>query len=181
MNYYYSDPNSFYYQPIKLIQCSNFNFNQSEFGSYYNSTLLKDYYCIANQTQLNLNISGVVATTAASFISIKLDKCVNSRNNNNSCLSNDDITNNLTGGFIVIGYLDYLIDNNNITDPGQLFYKTALYHISGRIHKLFEVNYQTIEYQTDYGYLFQDNRNISYFTMEKWDEIVDIINGLEFC
>lgn len=88
---------------------------------------------------------------------------MNSTSNNNSCYSNEEINKKLDGVYFTINFLDYEIDNYNITHPAHLVVKSEIYPITGYLAKSYVIFKKRVIYTTDYGFIFESNTDLEFY------------------
>lgn len=93
-----------------------------------------------------------------SQMNIYINKCINGTNNI-TCKPNEDIANSLENIFLTVSFIDFQIDHNNIDNPKTPYVANQVFTLSSTVYRKIVSLKQSIQYKTDYGYVFQDIQN----------------------
>jgi len=138
------------------------------FGKYqeYFSNLpdLNLKYCLPPNTY-NLTVYGNYGDISNGFstIAINVHRCVNGNDGKEGCKSPDEVDNILN--FIHLEYvrLDYDINHNIPENPTTLTRKADTFQISSTIFRTINKYMSSVEYSTDYGYVFENKNTLKFF------------------
>ena len=136
---------------------------------------LEQYSCIGNFELMNKTAFGSYGNvqTGYSTMDLLINLCSNATNNN-SCGPLTNQQQILKSAFLRFGYLDNTIDHNDIYNPIKLKFKTEFLPFSGT---LFTRNYywmRTVDYTTDYGFVFSDIQSQHFGQMDSKSQYVDL-------
>jgi hypothetical protein len=149
--------------PVKLIPCE-----ESLFFEKYKASLIAGHQEYTNKSCFDQNedlkiYGSFTGTTKKHFIVIYLSRCVNSTLNNNSCFSNLMIDTILSRPVISMQNLDYVIDNKNISSPGNPYIQSDTLSFNSKIYKWWNYQFEMVEYESDNGFIFQDIKQSKFF------------------
>ena len=129
---------------------------------YYNMSIFEGFdfekYLCPKPYQ-NISIRGRYGDGKRGFdiLSIFIDKCVNSSNNNYSCASNDEINKILnSNSFLSVYFMKETPDHYNIKNPVKRVLRTDYFPIFLELRKLYIYNFIISEYYTDSGLIFSN-------------------------
>lgn len=160
---------------LVLKQCDWKDYsNNSEIVDLYKNVPDFSYWKCFLPTE-NLNFYGLFGGILPNFfVTFYINKCVNSTNlDGQICKPQVEIERKLDTAFLVYSYVDFKINNNNITTAAQKYLRTDSLIISSTIYKRFMVKFKQIEYKTDYGFVFSDYRTENFYSIEPYYENVD--------
>ena len=109
----------FKYEPFYLMKCSEYKFKFLE--DYFTSLDLNNLYCLNTSTPYKLK--GDFAKPQWTYLQIHFDYCVNSTENNNSCMPEEEIKSRLSGGYIGMFISHVSVVPTNFLQP---FFKHGL-------------------------------------------------------
>lgn len=137
-------------------------------NSYYNKIPLLSNYDIKGKLCLDLTdkdlylLGNFGDSMDQSFFSIDINKCQNSTANNYSCYSEGIINTNLGKPTFLLRFLDYYINNNLITEPQTEYIKGDAFSFTSQTMKVVYYNFINVDYTTDFGLMFNDERVIKF-------------------
>jgi hypothetical protein len=161
---------------IKLVLC-----NQTilgEYGLLYTNPLIPYSYCPDpnDPNFLKIKIFGYFGSLAeGGLVTYYINQCVNNTIPGVICHSQEKINNNLERAYVAISYLNYNIDNNNLTVPGKIYLDSVSKEITNTIFKTFCLRFRQIFHDTDYGFVFQGHTVETFHTVEPIEESVTSI------
>lgn len=160
--------------PINIIECSVLK-NQSD--SYYNNYDFKNYD-ISDKLCLDLSDGHYLTGSTGdqsnqSLLVINIDKCTNTTEKDN-CYPNDYIDRTLGRPHLILRFKNNYVNNNNIYHPEVSFLKNELITFNSQMMKMINYQFNTIEYNTDYGYILQDFQRRIFFKHS--ESIMDSLN-----
>ena len=89
---------------------------------------MKDKYCMDPKENVNLfGLYGDIKNN--SFLRINIYKCFNSSSSDN-CFNNDIINNQISKSNFLLKFMDYNINNNNLTYPEYKFIKGQVFELN---------------------------------------------------
>ena len=160
---------------IPLINCSYSNFKKFQdfyirFSKVYKSGLCLDF------SSLNDTLFGKYASVDGySFLNIYINKCVNStKENRTNCVSPNIIDKKLSQTFLSLVNTENDIDSNNFIDPIVPFTNNQLLPISSTIFKTYVKEINSIIFQTDDGFIFENLDSRNTYRTDKIIESVDL-------
>lgn len=155
-------------KPLSLEKC-NFDVHFKGYEDLFNNTKNgTDYlYCIKDGKE-NLYSSSIFGdvTNNLTYIGITVTDCVNSTLNNNTCLPQEKIDLILSYVEIILITVNYQINHTDLSNPLSPYLYTELFQMSNKMMKTYYSYYQTIDYFSDNGLVFEDNH---YFHSFKHD------------
>ncbi len=135
---------------------------------YYNLSVFEGFdfekYLCPKPYQ-NISIRGRYGDGKRGFdiLSIYIDKCVNSSNNNYSCASNDEINKILNNNsFLSVYFMKETPDHYNVKNPVKRVLRTDYFPIFLELRKLYVYNFIISEYFTDSGLIFSNKEKYSF-------------------
>lgn len=141
---------------------------------------ITSYYCIKNLKNFNVALYGTNGDLSNGFgtIDIILNFCNNDtllmQGMQGTCAPQYEIDKKLQSIFVSFGFLDYLVDNNNIERPVQLTLKTEFLPFSSTTFTRYFFEKRTLSYSTDMGYAFPDIKQIKAFQQDAKQVYVDL-------
>lgn len=160
-----------------LERCDiNTHFN--EYADYFKQiNNISSYYCIKNLKNFNVALFGTNGDLSNGFSTI--DILLNFCNNDTlpmqgTCAPQSEINKKLQSIFISFGFLDYLVDHNNVERPVQLTLKTEFLPFSSTTFTRYFFEKRTLSYSTDMGYAFPDIKQIKVFQQDAKQVYVDL-------
>lgn len=153
---------------------------QKHFGnwsSYFTDMeKLSEFFCMApgNQT---VTIDGVFGDNSRNFsiLGVNFNKCVNnSATNKSDCFDQNKIDSTLSSVYVLMDYIDFDIDHNNINSPIVPIRKGSSTVVSSSVYKKINHYKKMVIYDTDYGYVFEDINSISSYQQDQVNVDVDL-------
>jgi len=142
------------------------SFLNSSYSSILNPNHLEDKICI-NPSDI-IQLKGIVGVDKIhSYVRIEISKCENSTLNNFSCLSKTKINEEISNGKIEIRYLDYYLDNQNISFPNKAFLKSENYNFCPFSKKRLKYIIKNFDYITDKALLGYSYETVNFYKFEE--------------
>jgi hypothetical protein len=156
---------------LKVEKCKREDFNV--FSNIYTDLPVESYYCIQTNSA-NLTIYGKAQDTSKdnSYLMIYIVKCIDSspyNTENISCQKESDI-NSLIGKrphFISVGYVDYEVDNDNITTPVSTYVKTFTLPVGLNLIYRHLIYLKNVIYGSDNGIIFSNIERSNFFQFNR--------------
>ena len=152
----------FKYDEISIEKCDiNKHFGKyiSEFKEMQD---LNSFFCPSLRTS-NQSLYGIAENNRFVYYNIIISKCKN-ETNNNSCLSENEINNNLSYAYLDMRYIDYSIDNFNNSYPNNINIRRERFLTSIKVFKRIILTFKTINYSIDKGLFYE------YFSKKKFHQ-----------
>lgn len=148
---------------LNITECSVLMKNPN---SYYNQgemlkTDIKDKLCLDLSDNYFLRGSSGDQGNQ-SFIAIDVDKCTNT-SLKNDCYPSEYIDSVLGRPHFIIRFKNNYINNNNINNPEISYIKSEMITFNSQMMKIITYQFNPIEYNTDFGYIFSDNKQLNFF------------------
>ena len=161
---------SFDEYPMEI--CSNSYFNNVENGNrgYFQQKNLASYFCIPRNLK-NLTMQGAFDQDVFQTIKITAYRC-NNITSNNTCLSNDEISNKMARGFVGVYFLDYIYDVGNYLHPKKPQPKEIFTNFVLNSQKEVDVFLRNNYLQTEDGIVFPAqniDRMVNYDSQAEFD------------
>jgi hypothetical protein len=136
-----------------------------EFKDSFTGIGLQNYYCIPpNKNNRTLHGKSGDTVNGYNMFFILFAKCVNgSAYGINDCESNEIITSRLSNMIYSQYYIDYDLDNLNVTNPAITYIRPELFALSSTIYKNIRIFLKNILYDTDYGYVFEEHKQFLFY------------------
>ena len=151
VEYEFLEDNSYVFKEkeIPYTLCSNYNFQV--LPEYFKGLNLKQLYC-ANFSGFFLE--GEYGQKKWRTINFKFTKCKN-HNNNNNCLSEEDVDKYLQSGYVDIFMTDQMIVPKNFKNPTKIYGKNVFDSINGNEYMDYWLYLKRLEVKTDKGVIFE--------------------------
>ena len=152
----------FKYDEISIEKCDiNKHFGKyiSEFKEMQD---LNSFFCPSLRTS-NQSLYGIAENNRFVYYNIIISKCKN-ETNNNSCLPENEINNNLSYAYLDMRYIDYSIDNFNNSYPNNINIRRERFLTSIKVFKRIILTFKTINYSIDKGLFYE------YFSKKKFHQ-----------
>lgn len=160
---------------LPLTLCSNKTYgNFSDLLSDDNDPNKKAMYCIdTSSLKRNLRLNGTFGQLTSQFMAFTFSKCANNTlYGKTNCLPSAQIDAALVDSFVFINYIDYSIDNYNVSSPKRSYMNGIPLSTSPTLSKKYTIKYREINYETDLGFIFQDLNKQSFHMVETFNEQV---------
>jgi hypothetical protein len=150
-----------------LLEPCNIEKHFGKYKSYFMSFLdgIENFYCYTPNSR-NLTLYGIYGD-ADSFVYLNLyiNKCVNNTKQMQGviCANSTYIDAQLQNAFFRIISLDYDIINENVNSPNKLYVRSDSYGISSSIYKRYFIYKKAVQYWSDNGLVFKDNKALNFF------------------
>lgn len=170
-NKYALNSNFAYTSNIKIRNCSKIN-SANKFQGFINILKALNFNkydnCLdlSNKTNIESNLN---ANKIQKILNINVNRCVNSTNNNNSCLSDFDIDKLLNKTQIVFTMPNFYLDNFDYESPGKFYLQKDIFNLNSNILKVFNYYLKEIEYVSENG-LFLSEKKSKFFFKQKYEK-----------
>jgi len=158
--------------PVPIERC-NLTTNLLGYENYFNEVPFLDYhYCLpVNQS---VKIKGAYAEVPAfSFFANFILRCRNnSALNKTDCYENSKIDTYLDSTNFLIKFIDYTF-NSNVNEPGQAYLRSEAFVLNPNLQKRVVFNIRSVDYTTDYGFVFESLESNTYYTIGDARETID--------
>ena len=151
------------YNPVEISLCNKYFNNTSELHLKRDLIDLNKFYCVKPNTY---SIEGFWGGLINGFISIELNKCFNTTQNNNHCKSQDIIDSKIEGGQINIIAETYNMHYNNYDNPVVKSYKDIYYSINNDFTINMFISLQSLNFENDGGFIPQNIELVSTYYIE---------------
>jgi hypothetical protein len=130
---------------------------------------LNDHFClISNQ---NLTLSGLYGGVGEyTYLNVYFIKCFNG----GICDTQDNVMSKLSNVRLSIKFPDYWINHQDLQNPQQLIINANTIQVTSSTFKRIWYYIKTIEYETDFGYVFNDNKISKFYQFNDQFETVDL-------
>jgi len=156
-----SKPNMKVYQTSFKLEKCNFTTNLKNYDNLVRDNIIIDNFLCLPQSENDLKIIGTFGDFKGfSQIRIKISKCINGTQNNNSCFDIEKINKFIKNSLIIWGSIDYDINHNIPDDPFVSKVVTEAYYMTTENLKSIKVRRKKITYTTDYGFFFKNNHTL---------------------
>ena len=138
--------------PLKVRKCSTFVF--THVPEYFALLDLDNLYC----TELNddIYLKGEYGKSEWAYLSYEFHKCVNSSDNNNSCMSSEEIDQRLQGGYLGMFFSDLFLLPENYSRPIKVYGKNIFTSFTGDQYTDVWFYLKSVELNTDMGLIFRN-------------------------
>jgi hypothetical protein len=138
------------------------------YGDEYKDLVLYPFFWCLNYSDPEINqkvMYGKAGTTTANaFWGFFINRCVDYTSSSN-CFNDDYTGSYLIDTYVMLLYIDHEIDSNNFETPGKPFLTSQLFSISSTIYKSYAIPIINVEYMTDIGFLFENQKQDNYTTI----------------
>jgi len=136
---------------------------------------LSSYTCVSNLSQYNWTLYGTYGDSIKGFShwNLLINMC-NNDTSNGTCATRSEITDKLKAVFLSFGFLDNLVDHNNIDSPSNITLNIELMPFSATVFTRYYFFKRTVSYETDYGFVFPDNKKEKFFQQDDRQTYVDL-------
>ncbi len=158
------------------IEYCNISKHFGNYTSYFNKIPnLSSYSCVSNLSQYNWTLYGTYGDTINGFSAwnLLINIC-NNKTSNGTCAPQSKITDKLKAVFLNFGSLDILIDHKNIDNPSNITLNVELMPLSATVYTRYYFFKRTVSYETDYGFIFPENKNKVFFQQDERQTYVDL-------
>ena len=132
---------------------------------------MDELFCISPNSY-NFTLNGKLADIINGFnyLNININKCVNETQSagDKVCLLSEEIDDKLSNIYFIFTSLDYDIDHNNSTQAHRKIIKTSSFLMNSKIQKRYYYNIRQVFYNTDFGYVFQDNYQEVFYQQDNY-------------
>ena len=160
---------------IPLKNCSDLNINKFQefyvrFSKVYKSGLCLDF------TDFNYTLFGKYGSVEGySTLNIYINKCINSTiENRTNCLAPDIIDKKLSQTFLSLVSIENDINSDNFLHPIEPFTKNEILPLSSTIFKNYFMELNSVKFNTDDGFFFDNFQNHFSYRTDKIIESVDL-------
>ena len=161
---------------IPLHRCTENNF--TILNEYFALMDLANLYCV--NTEEDLYLEGEFGQEKWTYFDFQFNKCVNTTENNNTCMSSEEIANRLDGGYMGVFMNDITILPKNYKEPSHMFGKNVFTTFSAREYADIWIYIKRLEVSTDNGFIFDSVHTKSYFAYESLQVQKDYRNANNF-
>lgn len=147
---------------LPLVRCSEYSFEL--ISEYFKLIDLANLYCIKSVDDLYLE--GEFGQDSWSYIDFQFNKCVNSTENNNFCMPQEEIDKRLDGGYVGLFMNDLSIHPDDYINPSHVFGKNIFSTFSAREYADIWLYLKKIEVQTDNGVILDSYSTKHFFAYE---------------
>ncbi len=160
--------------PIKTERCDL----EKHFGEYKEAfrhvPYLAHHYCLVPGQ--NITTFGLYGSTVDyNFVDHWISTCVNdTKLNRTNCFPSEKSKARLVNTYISYVFLDYSIDHSDTNQPIKLNLRSEILPVSSTIYKRIFFYQRPVLYTTDYGYVFEDFQDISFYQTLDSKENVDL-------
>lgn len=156
--------------PMEICSKDHFNNVENENRGYFQHKNLASYFCIP-KTLRNLTMQGAFDQDMFQTIKITVYRCDNVTSNN-TCLSNEEISNKMARGFVGVYFLDYIYDVGNYLHPKKPQPKEIFTNFVLNSQKEVDVFLKNNYLQTEDGIVFPAkniDRMVNYDSQAEFD------------
>ena len=153
--------------PIPFNICSNITINL--LPDYFSLLDLKNLYCL-DLNKMDLYLQGDFGNEIWSYVKINILKCVNETKEGGKCGTNEEISQQLSSGYLGAFISDLSIIPNNYKNPAEIYGKNIFTSFSVSKYLAYYVYYKEIQLITDYGWLFNTYKHDDYFAYDTFKE-----------
>ena len=155
--------------PIVLEKC-DINKHFLQYGEMFTQLQVDKGFCVP-PGKYNNSIIGRYGDLVNGWtsISIFINKC---NPQVEKCLNQTYIDNIVANTVVVVSYLSYQINNYNSTTPNILKVETTAMVFSTSILKTYFYYIRQNVYDTDYGFIFQEHQQVSFYTYDS--KVLDV-------
>jgi hypothetical protein len=111
-----------------------------------------------------------------SFINFSVNMC-NNKTTNNTCPDKSVLEPIMKNIYLNFLYIDYEVDHFNYTQPFKKVVRTETFPINWDLHSRYFYAFNTINYETDIGFIFEDIRTDRNYKFMKNEQNVQIRHG----
>lgn len=146
---------------------------------------LKDFQDLKNRTycldtSTNMTLKGLIGDSKNQnyYMSIKVQKCVNSTiNTNNPCYPEEFIDYKLARSNMILYFIDYNINNDNIYSPNVPYLKAVGIPTNSYMVKNIQYFYRNIVYEIDDGLFFQNKQTVNFFVQKEVQTDIGLLDS----
>ena len=162
--------------PLPLIRCNKYNFTL--IPEYFHLMDIDNLYCI--NTTKDIYLQGSFGQPEWTYLNFEFNKCINSSENNYSCLPENEMNSVLDGGYVGLFVTDFSVYPNDYKNPLHLYGKNIFTGFSVREYLDCWVYLRPIEINTDNGFIINRINRKSSFQYESIKETKDHRGGNNF-
>ena len=144
---------------ISLIKCHNDEKFIRYINYFDNSSNSYNFLCISYNK--SLKIRGNYGDKNYSNLNLEIKIC--NQKVNSLCYSEEEIYKKLNNSFIVIGFLEKIIDNYDYSNPIKLKKKAEFFPVSPFLIKSYYISYTKVKYESDNGLIFKNKTIYNFY------------------
>jgi hypothetical protein len=137
---------------LKLIPCDSSHFPH-EYSAAVSVMPLLNMYCAE---KLEIPLYGVYNNEAYSYIQIEYSECVNTTDNNFSCVDRKTMDSYLSGAYYSFAYTEITVDPSNTTNPNQIVLGDIYNIVTNKFQMSVFHELKTVHITTDSGLIFKE-------------------------
>lgn len=141
-------------EPITLMRCSEYKFKF--LNEYFSPLDLSNLYCLNTTTPYM--IKGEFSKSEWIYLKFQFNKCVNSTENHNSCMPQEEIDSRLKGGYLGLFISHSSVIPTNFKEPFHTHGKNVFSSFSINQYTDFWMYLKHLIVQTDDGIIFLRNK-----------------------
>jgi len=136
-----------------------------DFRDFFDDSIVSKYYFFDLSAETFLE-GKMGESHKQIYLSINIEKCVNTTKNQNICLSKEIIDKNLYNSKIKLYFPDIYLNHNDKENPAKSLIKSDVIPFNSQSLKVNYYFFEEIEYITDNAFIFQDIQSKSYIKQE---------------
>lgn len=163
-------------EPITLTRCSEYKFKF--LNDYFSPLDLSNLYCL-NTTKPYM-IKGEFSKSEWIYLEFQFNKCVNSTENHNSCMPQEEINARLKGGYLGLFISHSSVIPTNFKEPFHTYGKNVFSSFSINQYTDFWMYLKHLIVQTDNGIIFLRNKTEKCLVYDSMYTTYDFREGSTF-
>jgi len=166
--------NSLKFSELKTESCDISQFNK--YGELFSIIEYQKFECIP-PNKYNISIFGNNGDAEAkSHMNIYVNMC-NNVTMNNGCKTKEEIKPLLENTYLHMGYIDYEINHYDYDNPVKPYLRIETFPINWDLHTRYYYGINSVNYISDYGFIFDKSKVFNYYSSSKIDQTVQIRHG----
>ena len=161
---------------LPLVRCSEYSFQL--ISDYFELMDLANLYCLKSMD--NLYLEGEFGQDSWTYFDFQFNKCVNSTENDNFCMPQEEIDKRLDGGYIGMFMNDLAIHPDDYSNPSHIFGKNIFSTFSAREYADIWLYLKKVEVHTDNGIILDSYKTQHFFGYESLQIYKDYRNSENF-
>jgi hypothetical protein len=162
---------------MTLVNCSTLD---PSIQNIYNPLFISYGYCFDFPGKDAILYGKYGTVSDFGYINIYINECVNQTDGLGTiCMPKEVIDQNLNRAVISLLNVDYILNSGNFSTPRLAYPNSNNLIVSNTMVKLYTVSFQNIEYVTDIGFVFQEENEIFFSTLDSIVETSDLSFGAD--
>lgn len=144
---------------INLVPCTGY----WNYDNKYSEEQLSQFLCGEN---FNYTLGGYWSENQIDIVVYEIRFC--NHNSRSDCLSREEMNNFVKGKYLNFYFMDQIVDLTNYQSPLKLFGRNIYMMLDSMLYKEMELFFRTVIINSDIGFLFQEQINITSFQYDRF-------------